>query len=692
MRKNIKGLLALLLSLSLALSLLTGCGSTDPDSNQTEAPETSTPAAAEQDSESFSASSQTYDKEERVYIRASASGDAQEITVQTSLKNPGYGTDIPDKTNLTDIKNTKGDEEFTQSGSTLVWENHGEDIQYEGKSSAPLPITAHISYYLEEQPISPEALAGKSGRLRIRFAYENNTTQTVEVAGKQVETVVPFTVLTAIFLSDEVFSNVEVENGKVMSLGDQQVVVGMALPGLSSCLALTGYKPTEELTIPEYVELTADVTDFELDFTAAVASPGILEDMDLEDLDDADQLIDDMQELLNASSELADGTAELTDGAETMDSYLAEYVNGVNEIDNGTRTLAGYLDTLDQNTGSLTSGIEALASGLRELKEALDGLELPAGLADTDTAQAAAGLSEDAVVLSQSLAAAQEVLEQINDFCDSAERYTTDMEAIITAVKQELEMVDWSAMEESATEEARSQTKDALEKALEDTGLSEEQKNAILSEVIEHVDLSGVTSDAASHLTAALAAMETLPQLEIPELSVDVNGITMTIGDMQQQLSVLQAYADSASAQLNEDLPLLLESIGQLEESIGSLADGSAALADGAQALTEGISQLADGADQLSQGTSQLASYGEEITDGFGTLIEGMEALQEGMETFDEEGIQSLGDLAGDDLANVLDHIRAIKAADDNYINFGGIREGQTGSVRFILETEAIQK
>lgn len=66
--------------------------------------------------------------------------------------------------------------------------------------------------------------------------------------------------------------------------------------------------------------------------------------------------------------------------------------------------------------------------------------------------------------------------------------------------------------------------------------------------------------------------------------------------------------------------------------------------------------------------------------------------MQEGVSAFDEEGIQSLGDLAGSDLENLLTRIRALKEADSRYNNFAGIRENQTGSVKFIIETEEIEK
>ena len=75
---------------------------------------------------------------------------------------------------------------------------------------------------------------------------------------------------------------------------------------------------------------------------------------------------------------------------------------------------------------------------------------------------------------------------------------------------------------------------------------------------------------------------------------------------------------------------------------------------------------------------------------GFGALADGMRALKEGLETFDEEGIAQLKELAGDDLKELSERLKAVKQADSTYDNFGGILDGQRGSVRFMIETEGI--
>ena len=330
-------------------------------------------------------SSAEYDKEETVYIDASALGEIREITVETRLKCQGEA-DIEDCSILKDIQNIEGDEEFSVGeAGLLAWENHGEDIRYEGKSEAQPPVTLRISYELDGESIDPQELAGKSGSLRMRFDYENHSVERVNVQGEDIEVCVPFAVFSMVLLPEEVFSDVEVTNGKLMSMGEERVAVGYAYPGLADSLRPAdknsdknsdGDSDEDEawedlLDLPDYVEITAEVTDFALEFTATVISPGTFEDMDMEGLEDAEELLDDLEKLAEASGELVDGTEKLREGANTFSEYLTEYVDAVGAVKEGTAAMQQGLWTLNRNKKKLLQGAEALQAGLEAMSAAL---------------------------------------------------------------------------------------------------------------------------------------------------------------------------------------------------------------------------------------------------------------------------------------------------------------------------------
>lgn len=584
-------LLAGLGLMAAAISYMGNQSKTRPETSVIEMPDT---AAAEKTSESEYRSSALEDKSETVYVKADAEGNVLEVNVENILKNPGDTEKIPDFSTLQNIKNTKGDEEYTrQEDGTILWDNHGEDIYYKGTGDAALPVSVQIRYYLDDQPVSPEKLAGRSGKVRIRFDYENNTSETAVISGKELTVPVPFAVFSAILLPSDTFYNVEVTNGKILSMQNQNIAIGYACPGLADSLKLADYEPTEDVEIPDHVEITADVYEFELEFTATVISPGLFEDMDTEDLSDLDDLIDDMAELTDASKELVDGTGELYDGIVELQDGVKEYTDGVRAVDEGVAEVKDVLDVLDDQKIPLREGANALQAGLEALSEALTQVELPAvtesaGSGDPSAEDTLQQLAEDLTILSASLASLQEALGENGD---------------------------------------------------------------------------------------------------TPE---EIDTMADTIADMNAQLEGLAAYSQGVSGAMTDSLSSLEKAVNTLKESVGQLTEGSRQLSEGILAYTHGVSELYRGSLELSDGATELSEASDELNDGLVELIEGVQELKDGVKEFDEEGIQNLADLAGDDLDTILQRIRALKEADSRYISFSGIREGQTGSVKFIIETEEI--
>ena len=174
-------------------------------------------------------------KEETVYVIADSTGKEQKVIVSDHLINNDNKATIGDASTLTDIENVKGDETFTQNGTKLVWQADGNDIYYQGTSTGQLPVSQKITYSLDGKEISPEELAGKSGKVTIRFDYTNNEKVKANIGGKEEEICVPFVALSGMVLGDE-FTNIEVENGRVAADGNNNIVVGYALPGLKDSL------------------------------------------------------------------------------------------------------------------------------------------------------------------------------------------------------------------------------------------------------------------------------------------------------------------------------------------------------------------------------------------------------------------------------------------------------------------------
>lgn len=695
MNRNRQRYTAMVLSGALGIGvLLAGCAAGQEQAQEQAQEDTGSGITAEQALEKASGTTRAVDtskddKTETVYAKADAAGSVTDVTVETVLKNTGADT-IADQSSLSDIKNTNGDEEYeAREDGAIFWQNHGEDISYEGSSTEELPVSVQISYELDGKPITPEKLAGKSGSVRIRLDYKNKSMTTVTVDGEEIRVPVPFAVLSTMVLPEDTFYNIKVENGKAVAMDDQNIVIGYACPGLKESLKLADFEPTEDITIPDYVEITADVEDFELAFTATVVSNGMFGDLDLSDLDDVEDMADGMSELNDASGQLVDGAAELLNGVQTMHSYMGEYLKGVAALNTGAQTLSDALQTMNTQKSNLLDGAEALKDGLTELNVALNGASMPE--LDSDAAAAvraaAAALADDTATLTKQLSALEDMLKQAQDIADKAEAYQGEVTQAAADAKSELKKVSLSEAEKTAKQQARTATREALA----DTELTEEEKEAAASRVADSIDLSDVTAAAEQHLAAAESRLTDLPELEVQTVSVDTEAISQTAADMKKQLGVLEEYTKTLSGMI-KGLSGMEDSLSTLKTGVKQLKTGSEQLAAGIGVYNQGIEQLYQGAVGLRTGTAQLAEAGSQLDSGFGALADGTGALATGLKTFDEEAIDSLTDLAGDDLQTVLTRLRAVKRADSSYNNFAGIRDDQTGSVKFIIETEGIEK
>ena len=673
------------------------------------------------------------EKDESVYVKADAAGRPTEKTVEVVLKKIEGSDPIEDRSNLREIKNTEGNEEYTEAGEgRYLWQNNGEDIHYKGKSDQALPVNVRITYYLEGQEVSAEKIAGKTGKVKIRFDYENNTD-------------VPFMVLSAAMLPADVFSDGEVTNGRLMDLGDQKAVIGFAFPGLMDTLKLVDYEPTEEIELPEYVEIEARAEDFALDFTASVVSTGLFEDLEDKDLEDLDKLPDDMDELTDASTEIRDAAQELADGGSEFGDYLSQYFDGLSQLSEGTDSLDQGLTLLSQNISKISEGSKSLQSGLDQIDQSLAKVDLsalssPESKKASEAAQAALeSIGENSAALKEKLTAVGTNLETVQTFVKDVNAYIGQVQDLQKAI-EELPAPDLAAADyengwtERLNDEAASQAKEKAQEAADDVrdsiieivkgsslpddlGLTDEQKAQIIAQIVESIDENKVTvneEDIEISLDAAFGEIRDGIQKEaegqrntlrdvslkiaepsVPDLEAlspeKMEEITQIIGNMEQSLAVIGAYAEGMS-QTASGLTELSTALTQLKAGVSQLSGGSAQLSEGLGLFEKALEAASEGSAQLSSAMKTVSSAGGELGSAYWQLVDGMNEFADGIAEFDEEGIQSLAELAGPEYKDVIRGVRAARDAEHSYTNFSGICDGQKGSVRFIIETEEINK
>lgn len=438
-----------------------------------------------------SVSKKDMDKEETVYFITDASGNVDKTIVSDHLYNRDGKDTIEDVSSLSDIENVKGDEEFTQDGDKLQWKADGNDIYYQGTTNAEAPVSQKVTYYLDGKEISPEELAGKSGKVTIHFDYTNNTSCTETVNGEKVTVSVPFAAITGLVLDDS-FSNIEVTNGDVKENNGSNIVLGYALPGLSDSLDVEDSDFTDDVTIPDYFEVTADVEDFSLStamtFVVNAANYVGVEGASLDSVDDLlDELSDATEQLQDGSAELADGADTLADGAKTLKdgmstlkTGLASYTDGANQINTG-------LNTLNSSVPSLTSGIATLNSSAKSLSDGVALLNSTVSAQFTDSEKQALVAQVDGTIASQKSAIEAQAADTVNSQAESIKsQVAANVDTQAETIKSQV-----SSSVDAQAEEIKSQVASNVGSTF-DSGLSVKISGDAAAKLNENADLINV--------------------------------------------------------------------------------------------------------------------------------------------------------------------------------------------------------
>ena len=496
-------------------------------------------------------------KEETVYVVADNSGKAKDVIVSDWLKNPDGKETIEDVSDLKDIKNVKGKEKFEEKDGKITWKAKGKDIYYQGKTDKELPVKQTISYYLDGEKMDPDEIAGKSGKVTIRFDYKNNQKTTTTVDGKKYSVYVPFTIMTGMILDDS-FTNVEVKNGKVISDGDKNMVVGVAMPGLKDSLKVTSSDFSEDIDIPEYVEVTADVKDFSMDMTMSVMLSGITSSDNVEDFVDLSDLDDAIDTLSDSSSQLADGTKELREGLEQLRSKVPALADGAKTLNSSTESLRNGVSSLDATLNTAMTEEEKAAAS----KQASETVDKQAAAIKKQAADTVASQKKD--------------IEKKASAAVDAQAASIKKQAADTVAAQK----DSIAKQASATVDAQA---DTIKKQAADTVAA--QKDSIAKQASATVDAQAeAIKKLAADMVAAQFADDTNPmgtkQLSTYAAGEFKNALTTAdnITTVKNTLIQNQSLTDSVKVSLRETI---IATIGESNfvAATGGATDRTAALA-----------------------------------------------------------------------------------------------------------------
>ena len=648
---------------------------------------------------------QKISKDETVYVLTGADGSVKKIIVSDWLKNELGSASVADKSDLSDIENVKGDESYTINGDNMtVWDAQGNDIYYQGNIQKELPVGLSVRYYLDGKSVSPEELKGKSGKVTIRFDYENRQYETVQINGVNQRIYVPFAMLTGMILDNDTFQNVQITNGKLVNDGDRTVVVGLAFPGLQENLNLS----RDDLSIPDSVEITADVTNFSLGMTVTLACNDLfsqLGDVDLTSLDSTsalDQLTGAMDQLLSGSSALYGGlstlldkSGELVSGVEELAQGAAAIKSGADSVDDGAAQLKAGLADLSSGLNTLSANSEALNSGAKQVFNSLletaatqiraKGLNVPdltienyaeelntliKSLDETTVYETALKQVTDAVeaqrpVITQKVTEA--VRQQVETQVTAAVRQQVT-EKVTAAVQQQVSATVTDTVQQQVAEQViqaaanmskadydaavaagiiPQQTQDAVNAAIQAQMSSEAVQSKIAENVSAQMASQAVQSKITENIDTQISSEAVQATItENTDAQLQTEAIQATI-QQQTELQVQKAISENmASDAVQSQLKKASEGAQTLIALKASLDDyntfylGLLTYTGGVDDAAAGANDLYAGAGQLKDGTAQLRAGAAQLYNGVLQLQDGTPALVSGVTQLKDGAMQ----------------------------------------------------
>ena len=614
---------------------------------------------AKKTSETKTSSSATPAKDETVYVKVDDAGNQKDVTVSDQLKNISSLGTIDDVSDLKDIKNVKGDETFSENNGKLVWQGDKKDICYQGTTTKKIPVGMKVTYEIDGKKVSADDLEGKSGHLKIHYEYQNTSAD----SGKYI----PFLMATGLLMDGEKFSNVTVDNGKVISDGDRNIVIGMGLPQLKEQLTSVSSK-VDDLDIPDSFTVEADVTDYEKVEAVTVATNEVFNEVGTDKFDSLDELKDSMTELQDASNKLVDGSEQLKDGLDTLLSSSGTLVSGIDQLASGGNTLAGGTGSLVSGANTLADGSKSLASGTSQLASGAESLNAGAAQVATGAQSASSGANElkagTAELKAGTDALKQQLDEHLSELTQGVDKLNAGVQKVSPVAKTVSDGLTAMANEKEglpALAAASNQLAITLEDAAGVKAVDTQQATATATAEVNNdgatADLENLANELETKGETELAnrireiasevknsetvtdtqSVTATAELDMTSLAATARSVANGVASANNTVSSLNAVAKGVVDALNKQIvPGVTELQKKVNgsEKVPGLGDtlnaGVAALDAGAGKVDAGMTSLNSGLGTLSAGASQVSEGSAALSTNMKTANAGAQSVASG--------------------------------------------------------------
>lgn len=488
-------------------------------------------------------------KDEVIYGKLSASGalNEQYIVNSFTVTEPGTFLDFGEYTTIRNLTNLT---DMTQDGKEVHFTAE-DDFYYQGEvTNQPLPWDISMTYFLDNKEISPDDLAGESGKLAIQITTKAN--KTVDPVFFDY-----YLLQLTMTLDPLIFNTIQAPKATEAKEGKNTVLSFNIMPGQE-----------------EEVMITADVEHLEMaaiDITAIPANLAI-EEPDTDDLSrEMQKLTDAISTIHDAVGSFQEGTVQLSKGAKILHDGSGSFYNGLKEV--------------NQSSGMLVDGSKEILHVFREIEEAIEDLPALPDLAELTS------LPKELRKTAKELKEVADSLSQVNDAINQLPDSPIN--------KQDIEALY------DALEDADDHLYDVVKELEETHTVAQEikalaqDKPAALAMTLQ--EIAGTFDTVAEELEDALTHLDAFD--EVTDFTDGLNELTRAYETFHNGLI---DYTDG--------LEELTTAYGDIHAGTGDLANGSIDLRNGAHALHEGTSELkAETSSLPEQMTSEIERFMEDF-------------------------------------------------------------------------------
>lgn len=490
----------------------------------------------------------TYTAEEVIYSILTAQGEPEQLVAVVLLEGIEpeqieYYGDFSLVKNLTDTR------EIDLESDVVSVEVGKEKLFFQGQlEKGELPWLIDISYSLDGQEISPEALGGESGRLEI--AIETRANPQADAAFFEA-----YMLQISVSLDMELCSNIDAPGASVANSGGSKMLSFVVMPNTEGSL-----------------KLTADVENFSMDGITIAGIPYSMGDS-IEGLDD---ISGGINTLISAIGQLNSGASSLSEG--------------MGELNKGSEEFGKGLLLLSENSAQLVEGSEQILGGIEQISDLAKMIqELGADL-DLSSLEFLPG-------------ALSTLASGLNSAAEQLESMPGNMDGAVDAISQSLNSIVDISQEELDALQQQNPDSQALKLLIANHRIATGARDAWNEAVASFEENSEGMNQLIAKLREAANTAQSLSQAVQSFLdSGGLSGEDSLIGN-------LAAFADQYT-QFHEGLveytggvDALAEAWPELQGGISQIGDGTSQLADGTGQLNAGTQGVPEQIDEL------LSSY-----------------------------------------------------------------------------------